>query len=136
MIVVDTTVWADWFNGARTPEGDRLDRALTAQEAGLTPVILTEVLQGFRADAHFDRARALLVRLPVLELDTSGHVAAAALFRLLRRKVRRHLPARAAATVRRRPVMRRPAVAPGPDGPAVRALAGRGLRGNVSPAVR
>jgi predicted nucleic acid-binding protein len=86
MIVVDTTVWADWFNGARTPEVDRLDRALAAQEAGLTPVILTEVLQGFRADVDFDRARTLLARLPVLELDVSGHVAAAALFRLLRRK--------------------------------------------------
>ena len=50
MIVVDTTVWADWFNGAQTPEVDRLDGALTAQDAGLTPLILTEVLQGFRAD--------------------------------------------------------------------------------------
>ena len=86
MIVVDTTVWADWFNGAQTPEVDRLDQALTAQEAGLTPLILTEVLQGFRADADFERARALLARLPVLELDVNGHVAAAALFRLLRRK--------------------------------------------------
>jgi predicted nucleic acid-binding protein len=86
MIVVDTTVWADWFNGARTAEVDRLDRALAAQEAGLTPVILTEVLQGFRADADFDRARTLLARLPVLELDVGGHVAAATLFRLLRRK--------------------------------------------------
>lgn len=86
MIVVDTTVWADWFNGARTPEVDRLDRALAAEEAGLTPVILTEVLQGFRADADFERARALLVRLPLLDLDVNGHVAAAALFRLLRRK--------------------------------------------------
>jgi hypothetical protein len=86
MIVVDTTVWADWFNGAQTPEVDRLEQALTAQEAGLTLVILTEVLQGFRADADFERARAWLVRLPVLELDVQGHVAAAALFRRLRRK--------------------------------------------------
>ena len=60
MIVVDTTVWADWFNGTRTSEVDRLDQALTDQEAGLTPVILTEVLQGFRVDADFERARALL----------------------------------------------------------------------------
>jgi predicted nucleic acid-binding protein len=86
MIVVDTTVWADWFNGTQTPEVDRLDRALTSQDAGLTPLILTEVLQGFRADADFERARALLARLPVLELDVDGHVAAAALFRRLRRR--------------------------------------------------
>jgi predicted nucleic acid-binding protein len=86
VIVVDTTVWADWFNGAQTPEVDRLDQALAAQEAGLTPLILTEVLQGFRADADFDRARALLARLPVLELDVDGHVAAARLLRLMRRR--------------------------------------------------
>jgi hypothetical protein len=86
MIVVDTTVWADWFNGAQTPEVDRLDQALSAHEAGLTRLILTEVLQGFRADADFERARAWLVRLPVLELDIDGHVAAALLFRRLRRK--------------------------------------------------
>ena len=86
MIVVDTTVWADWFNGADTLEVDRLDRALGAEEAGVSPLILTEVLQGFRSDADFDRARGLLSRLPVLALDVDGHVAAARLFRLLRRR--------------------------------------------------
>ena len=86
MIVVDTTVWADWFNGTQSAEVDRLDQALADEEAGLTPLILTEVLQGFRADADFERARRVLARLPVLELDVDGHVAAARLFRLLRRK--------------------------------------------------
>ena len=55
MIVVDTTVWADWFNGAPSAEVDRLDQALADEEAGLTPLILTEVLQGFRAIAKGDR---------------------------------------------------------------------------------
>ncbi len=86
MIVVDTTVWADWFNGRETVEVRRLDQALADEEAGLTPMILTEVLQGFRADSDFDRARAVLMRLPVLELDVDGHVAAAGLFRRLRRR--------------------------------------------------
>ena len=86
MIVVDTTVWADWFNGRDSPEVDRLDQALGGQDAGLVPVILTEVLQGFRSDRDFERARALLVRLPVLSLDLEGHAAAARLFRRLRSK--------------------------------------------------
>jgi hypothetical protein len=86
VIVVDTAVWADWFNGSDSPEVDRLDRALERQDAGLVPVILTEVLQGFRADRDFERARALLVRLPILALGSDGHVAAARLFRRLRRK--------------------------------------------------
>ncbi len=86
MIVVDTTVWADWFNGRDSPEVDRLGQALGGQDAGLVPVILTEVLQGFRSDRDFERARALLVRLPVLSLDLEGHAAAARLFRRLRGK--------------------------------------------------
>ena len=47
-------------------------------------MILTEVLQGFRTDGDFKRARALLVQLPILTLDVEGHVAAADLFRRLR----------------------------------------------------
>jgi len=86
VIVVDTTVWADWFNGRDSLEVDRLDQALSRQDAGLVPLILTEVLQGIRSDRDFERARALLVRLPVLSLDLEGHAAAARLFRRLRSK--------------------------------------------------
>jgi len=85
MIVVDTAVWADWFNGTHSAEVERLARALDRQDAGLVPLILTEVLQGFRHDRDFERARRLLVRLPVLVLDVEGHASAAALFRRLRR---------------------------------------------------
>jgi predicted nucleic acid-binding protein len=86
MIVVDTTVWADWFNDRSSPEVDRLDQALDDQDAGLVPVILTEVLQGFRSDRAVEKARGLLGQLPVLSLDLDGHVAAARLFRRLRGK--------------------------------------------------
>jgi len=86
VIVVDTTVWADWFNGTDSPQVDRLDQALDRQDAGLVPVILTEVLQGFRSEPGFERARALLVQLPALTLDIEGHASAARLFRRLRSK--------------------------------------------------
>ena len=86
VIVVDTTVWADWFNGHRSPEVDRLDIALDQEDAGLTLVILTEILQGFRADADFERARRRLVRLPMLPLDPAGHVEAARIHRGLRKR--------------------------------------------------
>lgn len=85
MIVIDTAVWADWFNGIDSAEVERLADALDRQDAGLVPLILTEVLQGFRGDRDFERARRLLVQLPVLTLDVGGHAAAASLFRRLRR---------------------------------------------------
>ena len=86
MIVVDTAVWADWFNGVDSPEIDRLATALDRQDAGLMAVILTEVLQGFRSDRDFERARTLLLQLPALTLDIDGHAGAARLFRRLRRQ--------------------------------------------------
>jgi hypothetical protein len=84
VIVVDTTVWADWFKGTDSPEVDRLGLAMERHDVGLVPAVLTEVLQGFRAEGDFERARGLLVQLPVLALDVEGHVAAARLFRRLR----------------------------------------------------
>lgn len=84
MIVVDTTVWADWFNGTESPAAGLLRHALERQDAGLVPIVLTEVLQGFRFDRDFERARGLLLRLPLLTLDAGGYVAAARLYRRLR----------------------------------------------------
>jgi predicted nucleic acid-binding protein len=84
VIVVDTAVWADWFKGADSPEVGRLDHGLEVQDVGLVAVVLTEVLQGFRADSDFARARDLLLGLPILTLDPDGHVAAARLYRRLR----------------------------------------------------
>jgi predicted nucleic acid-binding protein len=84
VIVVDTAVWADWFNGTDSPQVDRLGHAVDRQDAGLVPVILTEVLQGFRTDGDFVRARDLLLGLPLLTLDADGHLEAARLYRRLR----------------------------------------------------
>ena len=86
MIVVDTAVWADWFNGIDSPQVGRLGHAIDRQDAGLVPVVLTEVLQGFRGDRDFVRARDLLVGLPLLALDVEGHVEAARLYRRLRNR--------------------------------------------------
>jgi predicted nucleic acid-binding protein len=86
LIVVDTTVWADWFNGIDSRATGRLGDALDHQDVGLLPVILTEVLQGFRADRDFLRARDLMAPLPLLALDVPGHIAAAGLYRRLRRR--------------------------------------------------
>lgn len=87
MIVVDSNTWADFFNGARNPHADRLEDALEEEtDMAVIPVIITEVLQGFRSDAGFRRAERVLVSLPVMHPTVECHVRAARLFRSLRAK--------------------------------------------------
>jgi hypothetical protein len=87
VIVVDSNTWADFFNGLETPYVDRLDLALGDEEdLAVLPIIISEVLQGFRTDTGFERARRVLVSLPVIQPTVECHVRAAQLFRSLRRK--------------------------------------------------
>ncbi|MGA7307223.1 MAG: PIN domain nuclease [Rhodothermales bacterium] len=86
MIVVDSDVWADYFNGSSSAYVERLDSCLVSEEdIAILPIIVTEVLQGFRTTAGFNRARGVLTRLPVIQPDLECHVEAAVLFRTLRR---------------------------------------------------
>lgn len=63
MILVDTSVWIDYFNGRASPETDLLDLLLRTERLLTGDLILAEVLQGFRRDADFERARELLSTL-------------------------------------------------------------------------
>lgn len=60
MIVVDSSVWIDYFNGVSTPESDRLDRALGIEAILVGDLILAEVLQGFRSEHDAKRAQDVL----------------------------------------------------------------------------
>ncbi len=87
MIIVDSNTWADFFNGVQTPHVARLDAALEREEdLSVIPIIVTEVLQGFRTDTGFQRARRVLVSLPMIHPSVDCHVRAARLFRTLRRR--------------------------------------------------
>lgn len=87
MIVVATSVWVDYFNDSITPESDALDEALGQQEIILGDIILTEVLQGFREDDHFVRARRLLQPFPVVTmLGSALAVSSAEHYRVLRKR--------------------------------------------------
>ena len=87
MIVVDSNTWADFFNGVSSPHVRRLDAALRAEDdLAILPIILTEVLQGFRTEKGFQRARRILTALPTIQPGVDCHVRAARLFRSLRKK--------------------------------------------------
>ena len=70
MILVDSSVWIDYFRGMATPQTDRLDALLGAEPLAVGDLILVEVLQGFGADNDFNQARKLLTTL--VQIDVGG----------------------------------------------------------------
>ncbi len=63
MIVVDTSVWIDYFNGRDTPDTGILDSALGNSAVAVGDLIVLEILQGFRSDKDFKTARNHLASL-------------------------------------------------------------------------
>ena len=68
MIVVDSSVWIDFFNGAQTSEVERLDAVLGTTPVAVGDLIVVEVLQGFRSDRDVAAARQLFRSLPLLAM--------------------------------------------------------------------
>lgn len=68
MILVDSSVWIDYFRGTITPETETLDALLGSEPVATGDLILTEVLQGFGSNREFNQAKRLLTSLEVVEL--------------------------------------------------------------------
>lgn len=68
MILVDSSVWIDYFRGTITPETETLDALLGSEPIATGDLILTEVLQGFGSNREFNQAKRLLTSLEVVEL--------------------------------------------------------------------
>ncbi|MGD0364554.1 MAG: PIN domain nuclease [Bryobacteraceae bacterium] len=86
MILVDSSVWIDFFKGAVTLQTDKLDALLSQELLAIGDLILTEVLQGFADERDFKTALEMLTALPVVELGGEGiAVQAARNFRALRK---------------------------------------------------
>jgi len=89
MVIVDTTVWIDYFRAISNPETEWLDGELERQRLGLTDVILCEVLQGVRDEGTAVEVERQLRKLHVFQ---SGGVElasdAARNYRLLRSRGR------------------------------------------------
>jgi predicted nucleic acid-binding protein len=85
VILVDSSVWIDYFRGATTPQAEKLDALLGTEPVATGDLILTEVLQGFVSDRDFNQARKLLDSLEIIDLGgRSIAIQAARNFRVLR----------------------------------------------------
>ena len=68
MILVDSSVWIDYFRGAPTPAAQTLDALLDVERIAVGDLMLAEVLQGFRTDADFKAARKVLAAFTVIDI--------------------------------------------------------------------
>ena len=68
MIVIDTSVWIDYFNDKATSETEVLDRLLGIESLLIGDLILAEVLQGLRSDPDFRRVLGFLGALEFREM--------------------------------------------------------------------
>jgi predicted nucleic acid-binding protein len=86
LILVDSSVWVDYFKGVVTPQTEKLDRLLGREFLAIGDSILTEVLQGFAEEKDFNAARKMLTSLKVVELGGQEvAIQAAKNFRALRK---------------------------------------------------
>ncbi|MBI5825751.1 MAG: PIN domain nuclease [Chloroflexi bacterium] len=87
MLVVDTSVWVDYFNGVENPQTDFLNAILDKTPILIGDLILAEVLQGFRHDPDFEKVRRLLGKfLQESMVDPVLAVQSARNYRFLRQK--------------------------------------------------
>lgn len=85
-MLVDTSVWIDYFNGHPSPEADRLARAIGDNEPILLcGIVITEILLGLRSDTEAARIAELLDAFELTpEPDRTDYREAANLYRRCR----------------------------------------------------
>lgn len=72
MILVDTSVWIDYFNGVQSPHTDALDAAVVAGIVTMGDLIFLEILQGIRDDRDYRLTKQTLLTLGRIEMFGRG----------------------------------------------------------------
>ena len=87
MLVVDSTVWIAYFNGLENRQTDYLHTMVDKTPILIGDLILAEVLQGFRDDSDFEKARRALGKYTQVEMVSPAlALQSARNYRLLRRQ--------------------------------------------------
>ena len=87
MLIVDTSVWIDFFHNRDTVQTQRLADTLVRGRIGMLDIILLEILRGFRRDDEYQRVKERLSVLPFFQtLDKQSVVEYADFYRSLRKR--------------------------------------------------
>jgi predicted nucleic acid-binding protein len=70
MILVDSSVWIDYFRGTQHPQTDQLDTLLEQadDDLGVADLVVFEVLRGFASPTEQQRAKAVLLNATVVDI--------------------------------------------------------------------
>ncbi len=87
-MLVDTSVWIDYFNGHASPEADRLAQAMfDAEPIALPGLVWTELLTGLRTESEATKISSLLEAFDYPKEPTrSDYIEAARIYRICRAK--------------------------------------------------
>jgi hypothetical protein len=87
MVLVDTTIWIDFFQHPSSHHADKLEKLIRDfNQAVLCGIVLQEILQGIRDIKSFTATKSRLQTLPYLDMGKEVYLAAATLYRSLRAK--------------------------------------------------
>ncbi|WP_409525663.1 type II toxin-antitoxin system VapC family toxin [Nitrincola sp. MINF-07-Sa-05] len=68
MILVDTSVWIDYFNGVHNPQTNLLDSSIIEGSVAIGDLIFLEILQGIRNDKEYLQTKKSLMALEQYEM--------------------------------------------------------------------
>lgn len=87
MVLVDTSVWIDFFQRPDSPSIKQLEALIKDNNrAVICGIILQEILQGIRNDGSYTLAKARLSALPFIITNKDVYLSASAIYRTLRTK--------------------------------------------------
>ena len=87
MILVDTTVWIDFFAGRPRPHVATLEQLLqTGEDICICGIVLAEVFQGIRSDSEYTKTEDYFESLVFLPMIHAKFLRSSQMYRALRKK--------------------------------------------------
>lgn len=86
MILVDSSVWIDFFSAKKSDQTNILLKSIEqSDDICICGLILTEVLQGIKFDKEFERAKSILLPLIYLPITKAMFINSASIYRTIRK---------------------------------------------------
>ena len=82
-VLVDTSVWSEYFRREQSAKSDNVELLKTLINGGravIAGVVKQELLSGIKEKSRFDKLKALLSPYPVLLANDNDHISAARFF--------------------------------------------------------